>query len=79
MGGDGGFVLPLFVEEQPPRVFAIAMDIVRDAAGLGAGPGAMLDAQRDNLFGAGRERSGDGGGDDDHNSSVARVVFLDMK
>ena len=49
MCGDGGFVLPLFVEEQPRRVFAIRMDMMGDTAGLCAGTGAMLATQRNDL------------------------------
>ena len=50
MRGDGGFVLPLFMKEQPRQVFAIRVDMVGNAARLGAGPGAMLATQGDDFL-----------------------------
>ncbi len=78
MRGDGGFILPFFVKEQSRRVFAIGMDMVRNAAGFCARAGAMLGAQRDDLFALGGLDS-EGCRNDDHSFSVARVVLFDMK
>ena len=78
MGSDGGFVLPLFVKEQSRRVVAIGVNMMRDTTRLSTGTGAMLAAQGDNLIALGGLDS-KGCGNDNHNSSVARVVLFDMK
>ncbi len=78
MRGNSSFILPLLMIEQPLRVFAVNEDVMRDTARLGAGPGAMFDAQRNDLLPTGwRDR--EGSRNDDHNFSVARVVLFDMK
>ena len=77
MRSNSSFVLPFLVIEQPRRIFAIGMDMVRDTAGLRTGPRAMLDTPRDDLRALGR-RNREGCGDDDHNFSVARVVLFDI-
>lgn len=77
MRGDGSFVLPFFMKEQPRRVLAIGVDMMRETAGFDAGAGAMLAAQRDDILALGG-RDSEGCGDDDHNFSVARVVLFDI-
>ena len=78
MRGNRRLVPPLFMIEQPLRVFAVDVDVMRDTARFGAGPGAMFDAQRNDLLPTGwRDR--EGSRNDDHNFSVARVVLFDMK
>ncbi len=78
MRGDRGFILPFFVKEQLRRVFAVGVDMMRETAGFGAGPGAMFAAQGDDFLALGG-LNGEGCGNDDHSFSVARVVLFDMK
>jgi hypothetical protein len=77
MRRDGGFVLPFLMKEQPRRVFAIGMDMMRETARFGTRSGAMLNTQRNDLLALGRWNS-EGSGNDDHNFSVARVVLFDI-
>ena len=78
MGGDGGFVLPFFVKEQPSGIFAIGVDMVRNTARFGAGAGAMFTTQANDLIASGR-LDREGCRNDNHSFSVARVVLFDMK
>ncbi len=77
MRSNRSLILPLFMKEQPLRIFAILMNMMRDTARFSARPHAMLDAQRDNFLPTGG-RNSEGCGDDDHNFSVARVVLFDI-